>query len=408
MNDKNFTTIKQVNMFLEGTKEIHFERKDAKESYQWTQKILIKFQYHRLNKIERGAIRNYIKKVTGYSRSQVTRLIQKYSSKGTIRKATYKRSKFLKKYSSQDIRLLANTDRLHRLSGPAIKKILEYEVTYGNHEYNTIANISISHLYNLRKTRTYQLKHTHYSRTKSVTRNIAERRKPTPKGMPGYIRIDTVHQGDLNGEKGVYHINAVDEVTQWEIVISVEKISNAYLIPALKEILDQFPFWIQSFHSDNGSEYINKVVARLLNNLLIRFTKSRARHSNDNALAESKNASVIRKHLGHAHIPQKYAKHLNAFHRKYLNVYLNFHRPCFFPEITINKKGKIKKSYPYNSMMTPFQKLCSIYQFEGYLKQKINVNDLYAIANKYSPNQFMKIMLDIQGKLWNTIFEQAA
>jgi hypothetical protein len=49
-------------------------------------------------------------------------------------------------------------------------------------------------------------------------------------GKPGYIRIDTVHQGDLDGCKGVYHINAVDEVTQIEIVVSVEKISEQYFM----------------------------------------------------------------------------------------------------------------------------------------------------------------------------------
>jgi hypothetical protein len=98
--------------------------------------------------------------------------------------------------------------------------------------------------------------------------------------------------------KGVYHINAVDEVTQWEIVGSVEQISEAFLLPMLKEMLAQFPFRIRGFHSDNGSEYINHLVAELLGKLLIEQTKSRPRHSNDNGLAESKNGAVVRKHMG--------------------------------------------------------------------------------------------------------------
>ena len=80
---------------------------------------------------------------------------------------------------------------------------------------------------------------------------IGERRKPDPKGKPGMIRIDTVHQGDLDGQKGVYHINAVDEVTQFEIIGAVEGISERFLIPLLTELLEQFPFTIQGFHSDN-------------------------------------------------------------------------------------------------------------------------------------------------------------
>lgn len=104
-----------------------------------------------------------------------------------------------------------------------------------------------------------------------------------------------MHQGDQDKVKGVYHTNAVDEVTQFEIVCSVEKISEQYLIPALEEMLASFPFTMLGFYSDNGSEYINQYVAKLLQKLFIEFTKSRSRKSNDNALAESENASVVRK-----------------------------------------------------------------------------------------------------------------
>ncbi|MEJ2756771.1 MAG: integrase, partial [Gammaproteobacteria bacterium] len=101
-----------------------------------------------------------------------------------------------------------------------------------------------------------------------------------------------MHQGDLDKVKGVYHINAVDEITQFEVVMSVEGISEAFLMPVLEALLAAFPFKIQCFHSDNGSKYINYQVAGLLEKLHIEFTKSRARHSNDNGLMESKNGSV--------------------------------------------------------------------------------------------------------------------
>ena len=90
---------------------------------------------------------------------------------------------------------------------------------------------------------------------------IGERRRPDPQGRPGHLRVDTVHQGDWEGIKGVYHINAVDEVTQWEIVGATVQISEAGLIPVLETMLRQFPFYIRGFHSDNGSEFINHTVA---------------------------------------------------------------------------------------------------------------------------------------------------
>ena len=77
---------------------------------------------------------------------------------------------------------------------------------------------------------------------------IGIRKAPAPQGLPGYIRIDTVHLGDLDGMKGVYHgprpapINAVDIVTQWELVASVEHISEAYLLPVITLLLEGFPF----------------------------------------------------------------------------------------------------------------------------------------------------------------------
>jgi transposase InsO family protein len=166
-----------------------------------------------------------------------------------------------------------------------------------------------------------------------------------------------VHQGDLDRRKGVYHINSIDEVTQFEVVCTVEKISERYLIPALEQLLEDFPFQVLGFHSDNGSEYINKIVAELLEKLRIEFTKSRSRHSNDNALAEGKNGAVVRKLFGHTHIPQRWAPLINDFNQQYLNSYINYHRPCFFSETLTDHKGKQRKVYRYENMMTPYDKL---------------------------------------------------
>lgn len=96
----------------------------------------------------------------------------------------------------------------------------------------------------------------------------------------------------------MYHINAVDAVTQWQVVGCVERINERYLLPVLKAILHPFPVRILGFHSDNGSEYVNYEVAKLLKSLLIEFTKSRATRTQDNALVEGKNGAIIRKHIG--------------------------------------------------------------------------------------------------------------
>ena len=343
--------------------------------------------------------------MTGYSWSQLELLVAQYREKRWIGKAASNRHIFAKKYTQRDILLLAQTDEAHQtLSGPTTKKLFEraYKV-YGDQAYEQLALISVSHLYNLRKGNFYQRQRRHFTKTQRTSVSIGERRKPNPQGKPGYIRIDTVHQGDQDKQKGVYHINAVDEVTQFEVICSVEKISEAYLIPVLEELLGTFPFVILGFHSDNGSEYINHVVSKLLNKLHIEMTKSRSRHSNDNALAESKNGAIVRKYMGYTHIAQKWAPLINEFNREHLVPYLNFHRPCYFAEIKIDAKGKENKTYPYRSMMTPYEKLKSLPDAISYLKADTSFEALDLIMLSNTDLQAAKAMKKAQSELFRQI-----
>jgi len=405
MNDRNLQTIEQVRQFLGGSEALEFRALSVGEKYNWIEEVMIRFRYHGLKRGEKGVIRRYIRRITGYSRSQVSRLVTEYKRRGRLKRMPYQRHRFPRKYTPADVILLAKTDELHGwLSGPATKKIMEREYqVYGHSELENISLISVAHLYNLRRSNAYRSITRRFAKTKPVVSRIGERIKPEAKGRPGYIRIDTVHQGDMNGGKGVYHINAVDEVTQWEIVATVEKISEAYLVPVLETMLLQFPFVIRGFHSDNGSEFVNHIVARLLNKMLIRFTKSRPRHSNDNGLVESKNGSVVRKQLGYAYIPQSCAELINGFNRDFFNPYINFHRPCFFPVPVIDPKGKIKKTYPYEEVMTPYGKLKSLTQAESYLRPGVTFEGLETIANQMSDNQFAGRMVNARSNLFEQI-----
>jgi hypothetical protein len=405
MNDNRFETIDQVKQFLEGSNALEFKGISGKERYQWIEAVLVRFTYCRLTRPEMGTIRRYIEKVSGYSRAQASRLIRQYKRQGRLMMAHYKRHKFPLRYTQADIALLARTDELHDyLSGPSTKKIMEREwQVYGHHKFKNISSISVAHLYNLRRNSLYRNINKRYTKTKPAVVNIAERARPDSGGMSGHIRIDTVHQGDLKREKGVYHINAVDEVTQWEIVASVDKISEHHLAPILANMLDGFPFIIRGFHSDNGTEFINKTVAKLLNKLLIRFTKCRPRHTNDNGLVESKNGSVVRKQLGYTYIPQNCATAINQYHRDFLNVYVNFHRPCFFAVSVIDHKGKVKKTYPYRKVMTPYEKLKSLPEAESSLQPAITMKMLDDIANQMSDNEFAERMVKARSNLFQLI-----
>ena len=409
MNDTKLKLeLEQIKPFLNAAQPITFVPLSKEACYAEIARKLKPWRYFKLGKKQKIEIREYLQKRTGYSRSQLTRLIGQYRQKKWIGKRAYQRHRFSARYTREDILLLARTDECHQtLSGAATKKLLEraYHV-FNDEAYERLSTISIAHIYNVRKTRLYQEKRRHFTVTTHSTVPIGERRKPTPNGQPGYLRIDTVHQGDQDGIKGVYHINAVDEVTQMEMVFAVEKISENCLIPMLEMLIETFSFQIKSIHADNGSEYINYRVAQLLQKLLIELTKSRARHSNDNALAECKNGAIVRKWLGYQHIPQRFAPALNQFYRDYLNPYINYHRPCFFPVTDIDKHGKTKKRYPYEAMMTPYEKFCSLPNVEQYLKPAVSLAILDVQAKHMTDLQAAEQLQLARQKLFKHIFKQ--
>lgn len=387
----NLKTIAEMANFLTGSQSIAFAVASTKdERYDAVERILKRFKYATLKRSDKGTVIQFLMKITGYSRQQLTRMIERYRSHGHLTRRQKTTNGFEKKYTAKDIQLLAELDKRHDTpNGMRVKKLCERAyLQFNDDAYVQLSKISVSHIYNLRQSSAYKNIRRHFTKTKSPKGvHIGERRKPQSGGKPGYIRIDTVHQGDLDGNKGVYHINAVDEVTQFEIVVSVEKISESFLLPALELLLDAFPFKIINFHSDNGSEYINYMVAKLLNKLKIEMTKSRPRNSNDNALAEGKNCSVVRKIFGYSHIPQHFAEQINEFNFNALNPYVNFHRPCLYPTIIVDKKGKEKKKYEYKNMMTPYEKLKDLSHAEQYLKEGLTFKKLDDLAKAMNDNE---------------------
>jgi len=266
MKDGERMSLDQIRAFLEANKAVEFKATSQRELYEWTTRTLCAQEYAGLGRSDKGLVRRYVAKRTGLSRAQVTRLISQYAENGTIKVRRNRGRCFTAHYNSADIVLLALVDEAHdTLSGPATQKILYREYfEFADARYERLANISVARIYNLRKHRSYREKRMVFHKTRPTPVSIGERRRPEPEGRPGYLRIDTVHQGDLDGVKGVYHINAVDKVTQWQIVGATPHISEAWLKPLLESMLAQFPFRILGFHSDNGSELVNHTVAELL------------------------------------------------------------------------------------------------------------------------------------------------
>lgn len=411
LDTRRLTCITDMQAFLGGSDAIQFHAPDPAGRRQWLADLLRRFGYISLSRSDKGVLRSFAQKVCGYSRAQVTRLIAQWQASGSLadRRGPPARP-FPRHYREADVRALVELDRLHgQLSGPATCKLAERAATvYGDERYTRLAGISVAHLYNLRASAGYRRQRGHYEPTRPRVSVIGERRRPEPNGQPGYLRVDSVHQGDFDGIKGVYIINLVDAITQYEVVGAVARISEAHLLPLLEQALAAFPFTIRGFHTDNGSEYINRQVAKLLDKLRIEFTKSRPRHSNDNALAESKNASIVRKHLGYSHIPAQHAQRVNAFLRDQLTPYLNFHRPCFFPKIVTDEKGCQRRSYPRQLIDTPYAKLKSLPNAEAYLKPGVTFEQLDCTAMQRTDSQAAEQLNQARSKVFQSIFKPKA
>ena len=404
MSETRKLSAEQIRAFLEGSEEHRFRGKRRAEVYEWITRTLRTQEYRKQGKKMRGLLKRYVEKMTGRSRTQVTLLVARYMEHSEVKVASYRRHSFASRFTRADVELLAKVDEAHEtLSDPATKRILEREfVEYKQGEYERLAGISVAHIYNLRKRPRYRKRHLNYTKTRAVQVAIGERRKPRPDGKPGYLRVDTVHQGDLDGVKGVYHINLVDEVTQWQMVACVAAITQAHLKPVLQELLRRFPFRIRGFHSDNGSEFINDMVSGLLQDLLIEQTKSRARNSNDNGLVESKNGAVIRKHMGYGYIAQHHAEDIHAFYRTHFNPYLNFHRPCGQPERIVDQRGKEK--FVYKRYATPWETLRTLEQAlppgQSYLQPAVSIPELDRIAQTCSDTEAARRMQEAKRKLF--------
>jgi len=408
MKNVQIHTVEAMQQFLNGNKSIDCILGSRKEKYECIVISLIKTTYTTLVRSEKSIVKLFLAKVTGYEARQLKRLIREWKQTGLRyqkRKATGASKRI---YTAADVALLIKTDILHQTqNGLSTIAILKREAGMFSHEaYHTIANISVSHLYNIRK-KNQQYRSSaaiKYSKTKPVNTSIGERKKPLPYGKPGFIRVDSVHQGDLDKEKGVYHINLVDEVTQFELLGCVPQITDTYMEPLLFKLLEAFPFMILNFHSDNGGEYVNHTVAAILERLRIKQTKSRSRQSTDNALVEGKNGAVIRKHMGRNFIPKRHATVIDDFYTDYFNVYLNYHRICLYATDYTDKRGKIRKKY--DQTFVPYERFKALENAEQYLKPGVTFAKLDAIAYAHSDNEFAETMQIAKSKL-NQIINQS-
>ena len=177
----------------------------VKQVYGWVEQVLFQHEYAQQGKAARGLVRRYIEKMTGLSRAQVTRLIARYTATGRVRATVYRRRRFPRSLHAGRHRVAGLGRRGARDPERARRRGAFWSASSSFTASRSTSGwrpISVAHLYNLRHSQRYRERRLNYVKTRPTAVSIGERRKPDPQGQPGYLRLDTVHQGDAARSQG--------------------------------------------------------------------------------------------------------------------------------------------------------------------------------------------------------------
>src|SRR5438067_11818376 len=99
MDDTEATSLEQIRAFLAGSGEVRFAGQRREEVYDWVEKTLVRLEYASLDKPGKGRVRQYLSRMTGLSRAQITRVSALQRCTGRVKAAGYERRKLATDYT---------------------------------------------------------------------------------------------------------------------------------------------------------------------------------------------------------------------------------------------------------------------------------------------------------------------
>jgi hypothetical protein len=94
MDDSEAVSVEQIRAFLAGSGEVRFTGLRRAEVYGWVERTLVRHEYAGLGRDDKGVVRQYVARMTGLSRAQVTRLITGHRKTGRVKAADYQHTSF--------------------------------------------------------------------------------------------------------------------------------------------------------------------------------------------------------------------------------------------------------------------------------------------------------------------------
>ena len=395
MQHAEHLTLAEMREFLDASNTLSFAGTGRKQIYALLERVLRTQKYLGLAKKDKGIVRRYLVKISGLSKAQITRLIARWRERGVIEPRASRRHRFPHRYTPADIQLLAETDAAHEgLSAPAVRRILEREFkVHRQAQYERRASISASHIYNLRRTRAYREHHVHHTKTRASAVSIGERRKPDPRGQPGFVRVDTVHQGESPKGKGSLSHQCCRH-------------SDAMAGRGLLRNHLRGPF-IASFRGDTasiplpypglsfrqrlgvsqlqGAETVEQIIGPGVHQVAGQ-SYHRQRFG-----GRQKRRGGTQAHRTRTDRGPSCRRGAALLHGRFQPLFelspLNYHRPCGFATIELSDNGKRRRRYRLNDYRTPYEKLLSLNDWESYLKEGVSAARLEQQALRMSDTE---------------------
>ena len=211
---------------------------------------------------------------------------------------------------------------------------------------------------------------------------------------PGFIQADLVaHCGDSTEGFYLTTLSTVDVATGWCEPVAVWGKGQERVGGAVHHVMQLLPMPMLGLDSDNGSEFINRVMYEYCRRNQITFTRSRSYKKNDSCHVEQKNWSVVRRQVGYQRFSSKAAYEALGELYIVLRLYLNFFQPVLKLTGKSRQGAKIHKSY--DRAQTPYRRL-----LDSGLLTEDKKRQSAAIYNALNPVVLLGQIRQAQQHLW--------
>ena len=357
------------------------------------EETIIKTNYHKLNKAEKGKVLDLLVDAVSLDRKRV---VKKIKLSGQEKGPKYRAKKYgvLVKKTLEHLWELFDYQNSSSLKENILANILtiQKELNLDNDITNKLKEISPKTIDNLlkdvRKNKRHRFKYQYIKNEKNLQNQVPIKSfDELNRDKPGYLQIDTVEHGgaSASGHYG-YTLSITDCFSQWHENYCVLGRGQDGIFKGLKICLNELPFLALGAHPDNGTEILNWQIFRYMKAHNIEYTRSKPNKKNHNCLVEQKNFTNVRKVVGY----QRYDTDLeinliNELYRNELRLWQNFFVPHTKLISKIRIDGHVKRQYAK-------PKTAAQYLLESEFVNSKSKEQLQYLADNLNPFELKKII----------------